>query len=279
MHFLLIPYALLSLIFVVHFLSRHKPGAPTGLAVIATLTLTMMFAAMLLRPVAGDSWRYYQYFLNVREMRLGEALSYRVGEPLYALFNWVVGIVGGSAVLLFGSTLLVFLGAFLIALRKLVGITGTILVVMCYSAYPFFIAFAATGLRQGLALVFLLLAYVHLFHGRKAGWIWLALAPLWHSGAWLAVGIVLLHQTMCRLVTNERLRWGFVFGSLFAAIALSASGFNEVLMSRLPALFELRHSHEIYFRDPAEVGYQAGFRIDFFIFSLLPLLVAWLLRG
>ncbi|MEF3075903.1 EpsG family protein [Methylobacter sp. Wu1] len=279
MHFLLIPYALLSLSFVVHFLERRDAYARSGLVLTAGITTTLIFLALLLRPVIGDSWRYYQYFLVLRNMELQDAFNYQSeSDPLYVLLNWTTGQLGDSQWLLFGATLLIFIGMFLLSVYKLAGPIGASILLMCYMGYPFFIAYASSGLRQGLSLVFLLMAFVGFRQQKLTAWAWLLLAPFWHSGAWLGVGVTVLHQAMCQSVSSGRMRWALVLGLLFVAVGLSASGLNESIMSALPELISLRQTHEIYFNNNEEIAYRTGFRADFFLFSLLPLITGWLLR-
>lgn len=278
MHFLLIPYALLSLIFVVHFNTRREAGARAGLVLMAFATLALIFMAISMRPASGDSGRYYQYFLTLEKMGLQDALAYGEVDPLYVLLNWSASLLGQSQWVLFASTLMVYVGVFLVAIRRLVGLIGTTILIMCYAAFPFFVAYAANGLRQGLSLVFLLMAYVGFKQERRTAWIWLLLAPFWHSGAWLAVMVAVFHQLMVRFVKNEQTRWKLVFLVLFSAITLSVTGLNESVISQFSGSVTLQKSQEIYFSDPNDVSYRAGFRLDFLLFSLLPLGVAWVLR-
>lgn len=278
MHYLLIPYLVLSFTFVVQFHSRRDAGARTGLVFTAGATLLLMYMAMVLRPANGDSWRYFQYFLDLRTMGLQEALDYREPDLLYALLNWGVGRLGGIEWLLFGATLTVYMGIFVWAVHRLVGLKGTAVLLMCYAAFPYFVAYAANGLRQGLSFAFLLMAFVCFQQKKRSAWAWLLLAPLWHSGAWMGVGVAVTHWLMCRLIRSERMRWAMVLSVLFSAIALSASGLNDPLLSRLPDFITMQQSHEIYFTDTELYGYRAGFRWDFLLFSLVPLGSGLLLR-
>jgi hypothetical protein len=278
MHFLLIPYALLSFLFLTQFVGRRESHARGSLLLLSGSAALLLFISMWWRPATGDSWRYLEYFRELRSMSLGEALGYRKGDSLYVVLNWVAGGFGDSEKILFGATLLVYFSVFVLAVHRLVGRLGTLVVVMCYVAFPYFVAYGASGLRQGLALVFLLMGYVALYLRRKDAWIWVLMAPFWHSGAWLAMAVVLFHQGMCRLVHSERLRWTLVLGVLLGAVALSISGLNDTLVSIVPSIVSLDTAQEIYFSDAREIGYQAGFRLDFFAFSMLPLLTAILLR-
>jgi hypothetical protein len=280
MHFLLIPYALLSAIFVLHFLTCRQKGSRAGLAVISYATGTLLFVAMLLRPVGGDSWGYYQRFIKLRNLGLRDAFQDRASDPLFTLLSWLAGQFGTSELLLFGATLVVFFGIFVLALRRLLAPAAAAVVFVCYAAFPYFVAYAANALRQGLAMACLLMALVQYSRGRRDGWLWLLVAPLWHSGAWLAVIVIAAHQSLILVTRRERLRWVVVLGTLGVAILLSATGVNKEVLGRLPVEIPVEIPVEklIYFTDPSQYGYRAGFRADFLLFSLVPLASAWALR-
>lgn len=278
MHFLLIPFALLSLLFVMQYSSRQHAYARGGMLLVAVLTVGLFLITMWLREPAGDSWRYLETFRNMRTMPLSNALNQEDTDALFVLLNWLAGRLGDSSLILYGATLVVFFGVFIAAMRRVLSPLATLVVLMAYTAFPFFVQYAANGLRQGLSMVFLLMAYALLSRRQRAGWVWLLLAPLWHSGAWLAVAVVASHQLMCLLVRSPRVRWALVFSALGLGIALSATGLNEALMAQLPEKIELRESQGIYFDDAEEFGYRGGFRLDFLLFSFVPLATALLLR-
>ena len=279
MHFLLVPFLLLGITFVAQYQGRRAADARTGLVLTAGLTLFMLFLAMTVRPIAGDSWRYYQYFLELQTMSLQDAVVYKDPDPLYAILNWLVVRLGTEAWLLYGVCMTLYMTTFVLALRRLgSGPIAVSVLIMCYAAYPYFIAYGASGIRQGLSLVFLLMGYLSLREGRRPAWVWLLIAPFWHSGAWLGVAVALAHQLMCRVVSRPRLRWILVLGSLAITVGLSVTGLNETVMAQLPEFIALHDRYDIYLSDPIEIDYRTGFRPDFFVFSLLPLISAWLLR-
>lgn len=278
MHHLLIPYALLSVAFIMQFHMRRDASVKAGLMFTAGATLLVMFVAMAFRPVDGDSWRYYQFFQILHVRGAEWAYAMRDQEPLWATFNWFVSVFGDQPWLLFGSTLLVYMSVFFVAIWRLAGPVGATILVMCYAAFPFFVSYAASGLRQGLAMAFLLMAYVYLYQGRRRGWVWLLLAPLWHSGSWLGAAVAAIHWAMCRWIRRESHRWLLVSLALGGAVGLSFSGLNETVMGGYGNAIGLAEDRYIYFTGAEAYGYRAGFRLDFFLFSMLPLFSAWLLR-
>ncbi|MEA1081436.1 EpsG family protein [Marinobacter qingdaonensis] len=278
MHYLLVPYLLLGAIAVVGFHAHRNPGLKASLVMAAASIMVMLFFAIVLRPVTGDSWRYYQYFLQVSELPLLEIFDFQDPDPLYALLNWVVGQLGSSPWMLFAATLSLYFSTALLALRnRFTPIEYSILIVSM-AAYPYFIAYAASGLRQGIAMAFLLAGYLGIREGKRSAWLWVLASTLWHSGAWLAVGVLMVHQIMCMLLKRQRARWVCVFGMWLFSVTLSITGLNGVVGGLLPQVVDLDASYDIYFMDPREFGYRAGFRLDFTLFSMIPLVAALMLR-
>ncbi len=279
MHFLLIPYGLLTLFFLANFSERKSSQARGGAFLFVALTVALLFMTLWFREPSGDSWRYWMSFQKIRLMSFTEAISlYSDTDILFLALNWLIGHIGNSHLVLFGATLILFFGVFIAAVRKLLKPVAVLAVIMSYVAFPYFIAYATNGLRQGLSMSFLLMGYVLLFRNDRKAWIWILLAPLWHSGAWLAVAATVTHQIMCTYIRKTSIRWALVFLALGIGIMFSATGINESIMTNLTGKIQLRDSFTIYFQDPDEFGYRSGFRLDYLLFSLIPLITAVLLR-
>lgn len=281
MHYLLIPYSLLTGLYLLSFSKRREAYARGGMALAAAATLSLFFIAGVTRPIHGDSSRYGYRFQFLRTLSLPEALAEQSTDPLFTVLNWVVGQFNAEPAALFAVILLIYIFLFIVAIRRLVGPLPVVMVLMAYSMYPYFIAYGVNGLRQGLSLVFMLLGLVALAQGRpRQGWAWLLVAPFWHSGTWLALAVIALHQLMQSWVRNPNHRLFIVAAAFIGVTILSITGLNQGLMSVLPDYFEVNPSHSLYF-DTAEaqdIDYRTGFRWDFYLFSLVPVMTGWLLR-
>lgn len=280
MHFLLIPFAALSAMFVLHYHQQDRRTGNAGLVVVSGITMLMLSLAMLLRPVRGDSSQYYWYFLEVRQFGFVQMWQDERTDLLFKLLGWVVGQLGQAPLWLFGATLVLYIGGFVWALRRLLPPVQLAAVLMCYAAYPFFIAYGASGLRQGLALVCMLMALVQFDRGKRSGWLWLLSIPFWHGGSIIGAIVVAVFQLMNRGVPRERWRWILVLSVYAFSILLSLTGLNAASIGQLPDVFDIEARHQVYFMDPSQVGvaYRTGFRPDFALFSLLPLISAFVLR-
>lgn len=278
MHYLLIPYLLLGSLFVLQFHSRKDIRMRSGLVVTAVTTVLMMAIAIVFRPLSGDSWRYYEYFRVVRDLPLSEIFAYRDPDPAYALLNWSVGQLGSEPALLFASTLTLYIGVAVHTLRRRFTAVELAVIATCLVAYPFFITYAANGLRQGIGLAFLLAGYLGVWEGSRKAWLWIVLAPLWHSAMWLAVAAFVVHQLLMRVMPSAVSKWMLILGAWGGAVLLSMTGLNATLGALLPGMVDLSTNYDVYFMEASDFGYRAGFRWDFTLFSLVPLLTGLLLR-
>lgn len=193
MHPLLVPYSFLSLVLVVGATDRSVRGRSFAW-LFAWLAMGLVLAAVIFREVRGDTSRYYATFLRLRELPLREVWAADEANWLFTYLNWGLGQLGTSVYLLIAPIAVV--GVFILtwSTRRLFDSYHAALVIFIYSMYPFFIFYIASGLKQALAMAFLLAAYVSFFQKRRTAWVWLALAPLFHAGAVLAVGMTLLHK-------------------------------------------------------------------------------------
>jgi len=280
MHFLLIPFLCLNLIFMVICSLPQNLQSRQILAFVSCVALMIIFSIMSLRPATGDGFRYYQHFLELN----GASFTFLItkmfeSDPIYIFLNWIFGWFGTQPFWLFGSCAGLYIVFFVLSVRLMTSKpVETAIVVMLYSVYPYFITYSVNAIRQGLSLTFLMFAYANFRRQNSVGWIWLFLAPFWHSGSWLAVGVVIAHQLMCKYIATPRLRWQLVLLGFFVSIGLSVTAVNDTVGAIFHSQIAVDSSHEIYFEDNDDVDYRTGFRADFFLFSILPLVSAFILR-
>jgi hypothetical protein len=147
-----------------------------------------------------------------------------------------------------------------------------------YSVYPFFIMYAASGMKQAIAMAFLLQAYVCLYQRRSIGWIWLFLAVGFHTGAALVFPIIILHLLTFRPQFGKLRALKLSIVILSFSIALSITNLNQIFMSSVQPYLVVSDNYQVYFLDATNFNYRAGFRLDFTIFSVIPILCALWLR-
>ncbi len=270
MHPLLAPYSVMALVLLAMSLGRSRIDRAASWQMAWSAMGLVLFAA-LTHDFGGDLKRYHGAFLLIRDQPLAEVLGGGAANLLFNLLNWVIGQVTDhrralGAVVAAASTL-----GLLVAFRRLFSAYHASLLVFIYSMYPFYIQYVTTGLKQALAMTCLLLGLVALFQHRRAGWLWLGAAPLFHTGAVLVFPFLALHLA---LAASPRLRahgLTVMLALLVVTIGLSVAGLNAALLEPVFARIEIPSRYEIYFQDAAAIDYRTGFRLDFTLFSLIPM--------
>ena len=142
---------------------------------------------------------------------------------------------------------------------------------MSYVAFPFFVAYAANGPWQGWAMVFVLMALVQFFRGKRSAWLWLLAAPYWHSRSWLAVMAIIAHQLMCGVARQQWVRWCAVLIALGMSIVASATGLNRALFGQLPDAFEIQPKNVIVVLRSMRARLPRGLSYQLIVSPMIPL--------
>ncbi len=230
------------------------------------------------RSIQGDTWRYAQTYIRLSNLGLAEALAQADGNWLFVILNWALGQISPNPVFL--NVFVAFSCLYILnsSLKKLFSPTQTAICILLYSAFPFWVFYVSSGMKQALAMGLLMQSYIAFYHQKRSAWLWLGAAPLVHSGALLVYPFVITHLLTWRPSFGYRRAIVFSLLLLSASIFLSMAGLTKTFMQPLQAAVPLSDNYEIYFQDASSFNYRAGFRWDFTIFSILPLMVAFWLR-
>jgi len=278
MHPLVIPYALIAMMLLFGIAGRSGLNHAV-VRVAAWLALLVVLWGVVFRTVGGDTARYYASFVEIRELSFSDMLVARSDNILFQSFIWLVGQIGIDVRFLTASVVLFVISMLVYALRRILTPYETAMMLFIYSAYPYLILYVASGLKTAIALAFLLVAFALLYKGRRIAWVWLLIAPFWHSGAWLVIPFLALHLTVFNQRFGYRRGLIVVLAALSAATALSITGLNATLMSPLQNMLDLSARYDIYFMDAEQFDYDAGFRWDFTLFSLTPIFTLLYLKA
>lgn len=243
----------------------------------ASGALGVVIVAAIFRPLGGDTGRYISAFEAIRIDTLPNLLAQADGNHLFILLNWLLGQLGSDPLWLIAPITLFLSFMLWRAIRQLLQGRYTWICILLYSVYPYFVFYLARGIKQGLAMAMLLQGFILLQDKKWQALIWMGLACLFHSAAALTFPFIGLHWLLWRSGFGYRKAFAVGLGLLTGTILLSITGLNEKLLLPLEQYFLVSDNYQIYFTDALEVDYRAGFRLDFTLFSLLPLLAGlWL---
>jgi hypothetical protein len=241
--------------------------------------MALVLIAIIMRPIEGDTSRYQMSFLQWRDMTFTDVMSEVEHNWLFAAINWVLGQFGDNLFWLIIPVTLLCAFMLYSALHQTLPKTHATVGILLYSVYPYFVFYVASGIKQAIAMALLMQAYI-CFHNRQwRAWLWLLLAPGFHSGAALVFPFLLMHRLTWRRSFGYSLAMKLSLGLLAVTTLMSATNLNQELLTQYQNQLQVSSNYEIYFQDAAELDYRAGFRIDFTLFSILPIFAAvWLRR-
>ena len=278
MHPILPFYAALSL-FALFGLRLEQREARTYLWAAGWGAMAVVLTAVVFRDITGDTWRYNVAFQQLATQGFAEMWAALDNNWLFESLMWGLAQFGTHPLWFILPITLFCIVMMRHSLRQILGPIDTAIAMLLYSVYPFFIFYVSSGIKQAIAMALLMQAYVLLFRKRYfAALVWLCLAPLFHTGAVLVYPFLLLQHLLWRPAIGYRRALAISVTLLLLSTALSVTGVNQSLMAPVQVYADFADSYAIYFMDAAEVGYQAGFRPDFTVFSFLPLAAAWWLR-
>lgn len=280
MHPILPFYAALSL-FALAGLRLEQREARANLWIAGWGAMSVVLFATTFREISGDTWRYNLAFQSVATQSFAEIWTETNNNWLFEFLMWNLAQFGTHPLWFILPITLFCIAMMRHSLRQILGPTDTAIAMLLYSAYPFFIFYVSNGIKQAIAMALLMQVYVLLFRKRYfAALVWLGLAPMFHTGAFLVYPLLLMHLLLWRPVIGCRRALTVSVILLLLSAVLSVTGLNQSLMAPVQFYADIfsENNYAIYFRDAAEFDYQAGFRLDFTVFSFLPLAAAWWLR-
>ena len=211
-----------------------------------------------LRPISyafGDMGNYNKHFLAMQAS--GE---FRGTDPLFDSLMWLFSQFL-NAPLFFFFCAVVYLVPILVASRKMLQQYWPLAFFFTIAQFDFY-GYGVNGLRQGMAASVFLLAVVA---DRKwQAWIWAALAIGLHKSFAIPAAVLLLVQF------NRNPRYYLAGWGAFLVVAAALPGIG----TRLSASAMMAGDYDQYV-DPGkyftEQLSQVGFRLDFLLYSLLPI--------
>jgi hypothetical protein len=210
--------------------------------------------------IGTDTERYASYYLSVSELSFSETLEFGRFEPLFSLSVWFFSSLGLNYEIYFTAV-----AAFMLYTLYKVAIFLTnskfygLLALMLFVSWPFYYSLSINVQRQAVAFGFMMLSFIAAGKSNNSLSIFLSLiSTQFHivgvisfifvvaNKEYMTVNRAFLVWILCVVVSVFELSKSFIF----------SSGYNRI---------------NIY--EGFESVYKTGFRLDFFLFSIVPLIV------
>lgn len=269
-------YTIVACLCAVLCINRSARAYPSGIAFVTIVTFIWLWSVICFREPAGDPFRYMLDFRTIQQLGLADLPRYERSPIGFTLLNWLCGRLTSQSWFFFSCIYLLCLVPLYHALRLFLGkINGTV-ALMLYSMYPFYINYLASGFKQGIATGLVLVGIARVLRGEKAGFLWLLAATWFHGSAWMCVaavgGWVLLRMFSLTRVIPIILLTSLVLGACGLSQPLVEATLPEPILDALgfSSYFDKDFQESSEFLNE---NIKLGFRWDFAIFTLLPLML------
>lgn len=278
-------YTIACAVFIILFGKNTKASARAGIIFYTILIVLWLWAVLSFREPTGDPWRYMLSLNYIAKLSFSELFNYNDNPLGFTLLNWVTSTISINSVLFFSVVYFFCVVPLYLAFRERFNKADAAVLIMLYLLYPFYINYLASGFKQGIAFGFMLWGLNCILDRSDPKWfkglILLFSATLFHQSFWLAniafAGWYFIYR-------KRPLSWAL--STLGVCIILAMIGAAEPIISIiLPQDIITQLGFSSYFDQDflssdeyLSVGYISGFRIDFTIFTLLPLLVFFILN-
>ncbi|MFM4841662.1 EpsG family protein [Aeromonas veronii] len=222
------------------------------------------------RDIMSDSIGYSAYFQTIRVLDFTSILTYQDNFEIgFRLWNWMIGLISERSEFFFAITALTI---FLVTQLSLLNIFNRYVAMFTsflYVGLPWFALYSASGIRQGLALSFVTLSLSFLLKRRNyISLIYFLIAVSFHRTA------IIIFPAYAVILLKVKPKQALIIYSLLVIGAVSDI-FGSVVRVFLD-VDSLSPREKFYFSGTVE-EYKTGFRMDFFIFSIFPLVIYYLI--
>lgn len=221
-------------------------------------TIIILFIALFPADYGSDKERYLAMFVNSDTINLSYDLGWTYYIKLFKFFS-------SSATLFFLATSLLYFSGNYLFIKSIVHKKYVFyFLIVSFGSLGYF-AYGVNTIRAGIGLSFLLLAIVYRKNWRFI--VFVVLAVMIHKSMVIPLAAFLIAKYYSK--TKNLLIFWFVFLLLSIANVSSVSDFLKVIFA------DSDNRIEGYIGVESSELYNAGFRIDFLIYSILPLLVGY----
>ena len=275
MHYLLIPYTIIAILFMFFYTKRDENIFRFAIVFLLSISILFLGIGMLFQPLHGDSYRYNLGFERISLLTFDQMIMLDNPEFGFRFISWFTSNIINDVKFFFFTLYFLFVVICWKALKNLYESFETYIVFSFLILYPYFLFYIVNGKRQGISLVLMVLAISFIFKKQNVkAIISLGIAFLFHSAIALTYPFFILIMFFKK--TEKLFKISLIILSI--SIVSSIISLNEQL-SLLSNLFNLDTRYTAYLDDSfSEIAYRTGFRLDFTLFSLFPLMLYFLFR-
>jgi hypothetical protein len=228
----------------------------------------------IMRDIHNDTFRYIRTYEAYSDVPLFRALFESGQEAGFTILSWAASQLGVGDRFYLGIVFFAGMLPLMAGLRKFYG-KGWGYMLIVYSMFPFFISYFASGLRQAIAMAIVYWGVILYANNKRLIVVLLIVlfACLFHLSVAIVLPAILVLHFAERWLTISKVM--MIWGAICVSSMLSI---NEKLLGFMSGFFDESSSYQ-YYLDSEKLGevqallnYQTGFRLDFTLFSIIPVL-------
>lgn len=220
--------------------------------------------------LGSDTEMYERYYNELSGLTFLDAIFYNRFEPGFSLYTYILSAFENVSVYFVGVALFQAV-LFMWAAGKMFDRKLYVLFLLALLSLPFYINLSVNIIRQGLAMPLVLLATLCLINNERGKFVtYIIVASIFHYSALIFIMLLFLY----------RQRWPlklYIFSWLCVVVFSALDLFKFMTFYVLDMAGFGEKFNAIFFQSKLD-SYQTGFRVDFFLFSLLPFLMLFVVR-
>lgn len=253
-----------GLIFVIEQFAKKRPINSPFIGIVISLIFTFFVSTI---KVDLNNW-WDDHTVYTIGFMTGEVISSAssVSESLFYAMTSFIRMFTDNYVIYFFIIATIYTGAHLWASKRLTNNNGTLIMFMMFVSSLFFVAYGANTIRAGLAMSLLILGFT--FYNQSK--ITFAILALCAINIHLSMLLTLCAFIAAIFIKKPKMCFTIWLISIILSISLG-SWFEEIFASS----FEDNRTQIYFMQDPTKTHYKVGFRWDFVVYSLVPIVVGY----
>ena len=255
---------LFSICIVIEQFAKKKPINSFFIGIIFSLIFTLFVSTpqINLNNWWNDHVVYAIGFLSGEVISSASAAS----EPLFYAMTSFIRLLTDNYVIYFFIIAAIYTGAYLWASKRMTNNNGTLIMFMMFVTSLFFVAYGVNTIRAGLAMSLLILGFT--FYNQSK--ITFAILALCAINIHLSMLLTLSAFIAALFIKKPKMCFTIWLVSIILSISLG-SWFEGIFAST----FEDDRTQIYLMQDPTKALYNVGFRWDFVIYSLIPIVMGY----
>lgn len=253
-----------GLIFVIEQFAKKRPINSTFICIVISIIFILFVSTI---TVDSHNW-WDDHTVYAIGFLSGEVISSAsaASEPLFYAMTSFIRLLTDNYVIYFFIIAAIYTGAYLWASKRMTNNNGTLIMFMMFVTSLFFVAYGVNTIRAGLAMSLLILGFTF-YNQSKITFAILALCAIN-----IHLSMLLTLSAFIAALFIKKPKMCFTIWLVSIILSISLGSWVEGIFA---STFEDDRTQIYLMQDPTKALYNVGFRWDFVIYSLIPIVMGY----